>query len=424
MSKIGKGPRLWLQPERHEKGGRTRQANDDGSVFVRTGCAPEDRAGAERALQDYIAAKYKVSRERSRSPAQILVVDVLNIYLADQQKLGKQSPESLKKVGQRMLRLAQFWADGKTLADVNGNSCRAYAKWRVGQPWKVCRPESTGNPARLVSSAVARRELEELKAAINHHRREGLCSEIVEVVLPEKPKARQEWLTRNEIARILKAAWRNQQVKEGVPLRYTNRHTARAILVGLYTGTRHAAICGASFQPAIGRGYIDLENGLFYRRAQGAKETKKRQPPVRLPPELLRHLRRWHRLGLCKHAVVEWNGKPIKRFGKSFARAVAAAGLDPHKITPHVLRHTAATWMMQNGADLWDAAGFLGMTVQMLEQVYGHHHPKRHDTAVAAIGKRPRPREHAANKRFGGTGVAQDNREQTMINVVKRHEKR
>src|SRR6516164_7763171 len=126
-----KGPRLWLQPERKEKGGRTRQATwivrDDGSVFKRTGCIREDRAGAERALQEYIASKYKVSRERSRSPAQILVVDVLNIYLADQQKLGKQSPESLKKVGQRMLRLAQFWADGKTLADVNGNSCRAYA---------------------------------------------------------------------------------------------------------------------------------------------------------------------------------------------------------------------------------------------------------------------------------------------------------
>jgi integrase len=348
------------------------------------------------------------------------VVDVLNIYLADQQKLGKQSPENLKKVGQRMLRLAQFWGD-KTLADVNGNSCRAYTKWRVGQPWKVCRPQSTGNPARLVSSAVARRELEEMKAAINHHIREGLCSEVVSVVLPEKPKPRQEWLTRDQVARILKAAWRNQQVKEGVPLRYTGRHIARAILVGLYTGTRHAAISGASFQPAIGRGHIDLKNGLFYRRAQGARETKKRQTPVRLHPRLLAHMRRWDRLGLCKHAVVEWNGRPIKSFGKGFARAVAAAGLDPHRITPHVLRHTAATWMMQNGADMWDAAGFLGMTVQMLEHVYGHHHPKLHDTAVAAIGKRPERTEQVANKRFGGTGVAQDKREQTVIRVTKRH---
>ena len=31
--------------------------------------------------------------------------------------------------------------------------------------------------------------------------------------------------------------------------------------------------------------------------------------------------------------------------------------------------------MMQAGADLWQTAGFLGMTVEMLERVYGHQHP-------------------------------------------------
>jgi integrase len=141
-------------------------------------------------------------------------------------------------------------------------------------------------------------------------------------------------------------------------------------------------------QPAIGRGYVDLENGLFYRRAMGARETKKRQPPVRLHPRLLAHLRRWQRLGIAKHAVVEWNGKPVHSVRNAFERAVKSAGLNS-SITPHVLRHTAATWMMQNGDDLWDAAGFLGMTIQTLQRVYGHHHPKMHDTAIAAIRARP-----------------------------------
>jgi hypothetical protein len=35
------------------------------------------------------------------------------------------------------------------------------------------------------------------------------------------------------------------------------------------------------------------------------------------------------------------------------------------------LRHTAATWAMQAGGDLWSIAGFLGMTVEMLEDVAG-----------------------------------------------------
>ena len=87
------------------------------------------------------------------------------------------------------------------------------------------------------------------------------------------------------------------------------------------------------------------------------RETKKRQPPVRLPDRLLAHMRRWQRLGIATHAVVEWNGKPVRSVRKGFAAAVRAAGLDADKITPHVLRHTAATWVMQNGADLWQAAG-------------------------------------------------------------------
>ena len=41
---------------------------------------------------------------------------------------------------------------------------------------------------------------------------------------------------------------------------------------------------------------------------------------------------------------------------------------------------------MQRGVNLWDAAGFLGMTVQQLEQGYGHHHPDYQQDAVAALG--------------------------------------
>jgi integrase len=44
-------------------------------------------------------------------------------------------------------------------------------------------------------------------------------------------------------------------------------------------------------------------------------------------------------------------------------------------IQPHTLRHTAATRLVQRGVDPWDAAKYLGMTVETLERVYGHHHP-------------------------------------------------
>ena len=43
--------------------------------------------------------------------------------------------------------------------------------------------------------------------------------------------------------------------------------------------------------PAVGRAFVDLDRGIYYRRKQGAAKTNKRQPPVPIPPRLLAHLR-------------------------------------------------------------------------------------------------------------------------------------
>ena len=55
------------------------------------------------------------------------------------------------------------------------------------------------------------------------------------------------------------------------------------------------------------------------------------------------------------------------------------------KIVPHTLRHTAATWLMQRGVPIWQAAGYLGMSVEMLDRVYGHHSPDHLKGAANAI---------------------------------------
>jgi hypothetical protein len=36
-------------------------------------------------------------------------------------------------------------------------------------------------------------------------------------------------------------------------------------------------------------------------------------------------------------------------------------------VVRHSLRHTAATWLMQRGTDRWEAAGWLGTTLEQLE---------------------------------------------------------
>jgi integrase len=388
MPRSAKGARLWLEPEERSADGKVvRRAAwviRDGARKIRTGCTRTNSKGAEQALAEYIAAKYQVPRDRGRHPSQILVLDVLSIYLADVAPKHA-SPDITKG---RALTLADWWGS-KTLAEVNGTTCREYVAHRVAQPRRAAKPEVTGNAPRMVTAAGARRELEDLRSAINHHRTEGLCSEVVGVALPEKSDPREDWLTRSEAARLIWAAWRaRQKMGERVTDRDVGRHLARFILVGVYTGTRHGAICSAALNPAVGRGYVDTESGVFYRRRQGSRQTNKRQPPVRLPARLLAHLRRWKRLGIARHAVVEWNGKQVASVRKSFAAAAGAAGIDRH-ITPHICRHTAATWAMQEGSDIWQAAGYLGMSPELLERVYGHHHPDfQRDVAERMSGQK------------------------------------
>jgi integrase len=256
-------------------------------------------------------------------------------------------------------RVLKFFG-GKQLSEVNGALCRAYAK-------------------RASTDAMARRDLEDLRAAINHHRREGLCDRIVSIVLPPRRPPRERWLDRDEAAALLWTAWRRPKCK----------HIAKFALVALYTGRRAAVVCGASFRREPGRSYIDTRRGMLY-PPEGAKRTNKRNPPIPLPARLLVHLRAWKRTG--QRYVVEWAGGPITRT-QTVKEIARAAGLGPD-VTPHVLRHTAATWQMESGTDMFEAGKYLGMTVRTLETTYAHHQPehltgardayKRHRLATAA----------------------------------------
>ena len=60
MSRPAKGARLWLRPERRNPDGPLRERAvwviRDGRSKESTGCAAEDREGAERALGEYLAS--------------------------------------------------------------------------------------------------------------------------------------------------------------------------------------------------------------------------------------------------------------------------------------------------------------------------------------------------------------------------------
>lgn len=437
-----KGPRLWLEPERARPGRKPTPARwtirDDGGYKRSLDLGPDDRALAEIALQTYLAEKHEIPAGK-RDPSQRLTADVLALYARDV-AVDHSRPE---ETSARIERLLSFWGNPTFarevlvaqkvrdepmtgfLVDVRTATCKAYYRW-VG------------------ANRSAAMDLELLRAAIRHMMAEGKLDRPVPIWLPPEGEARDRWLTRSEVATILHAAWRQRREQaararwshldyairlrdagkssaqiaaelgcsrsqvigqlwrhdqrqdtegDSVP---TLQHVARFILVSLYTGKRKTAALMGAFTRKPGYGYIDLKQGVWYPPA-GKKKTKKRQPPQPLPAPLLGHMRRWEKNG--QSHPVEFNGAPVERVDKAFRALVRDLGFDD--VVIHTLRHTAITWGLQNGMELWQAEGYFGVSVEVLNRVYGHHSVD-HLQGAADLMSRPRAPSKAATGRRTG----------------------
>ena len=313
----------------------------------------------------------------------MLIADVLSIYARDVAPNHSRPEETASKI----LRLASWWGDPafarlKALgpvpvltgfvSDINPANCKAYVDF-VG------------------ATRSASRDLEILRAALNHAHGQRVLDTVIKVSLPPKSAPRERWLTRSEVARLVWTAWRGGRSANGKSGEGDNwhmrRHLAKFILLAVYTGSRKQDVLNASFVQHPDHGFIDLERGVWTRKAASKVATKKRQTTIPLPTKLLAHLRRWRRAG--QTFAVEFNGKKVENISKAFRALVTECDLDP-EVIPHALRHTGVTWGMQIGLDLWEASGYFGMSVKTLLEVYGHHHPDHLKGAAASMGKRRR----------------------------------
>ena len=162
----------------------------------------------------------------------------------------------------------------------------------------------------------------------------------------------------------------------------------RAMLETLYaSGIRVSELVGLDILSA------DLNDGIITVRGKGKKERL-----ALLGPDAVRAVSRWldDRAGLLKKlnrdtTAVFLNNKggrlTTRSVGRLLAKYLKAAGLDS-RTTPHTLRHSFATHMLDAGADIRGVQELLGhkslattqiythLTTQRLQQSYRKAHPR------------------------------------------------
>lgn len=394
MPRPSKGPRLALQRPKDRK---PTWVIRDGQRTLGTGCDERDRGGAERKLAAYIVKKHNPQKAISQSdPNGIKIADALAVEIM---RIASSSiPEHRKRELITVCQNMGNWFGGRTVGDLDGELQQEYAAQRNASVMKKIGDKRIVVATDTPAPVAAYRDLKILAAAINRHikHKVGGVQAKFRPVLPAPSKARERWLTRDEAAKMIWAAWRARQKSNGVGHRgqLTARHVARYILVGIYTGSRNGDICNAAVMPTIGRGYVDLDSGIFKRKPDNKEATSKKQPTIPLPPRLLAHMRRWKRLGISKHSVIEWQGRPVSVVKEAWATTVKAAGLDTdvkeRKVLRHTLRHTAITWYLTpdrrtgRAVDIEIVSLYCGVSVATIRKTYRHVMPGTFDTLLGA----------------------------------------
>ncbi len=170
---------------------------------------------------------------------------------------------------------------------------------------------------------------------------------------PEE-NARIVYLTREQCRALEEAAAQDQ-----------NENVHAFVMVGLRTGMRHSEIL------AIRREDLDLERRVIW--IPKAKAGARQQP---ITGDLATYLA--DRIKMLPEGCPWLFPSIASRTGhvhtirKAFRRSVERAGLDPDQVTPHTLRHTTITHLIQAGVDLPTVKRISGHKTMIMVERYAH----------------------------------------------------
>jgi integrase len=292
----------------------------------RTSLRTTDRAEAERRLKDL-----------ERAPAGDTVADIMASYLAEK----KHSARSYQG-------MESAWRSAKATF---GNL----------RPDQIDRPLSRSYIMQRrkagVSDGTIIKEMSVVRAGVKWANR-GTDAVFA---LPSAPPPRERYLTKAEVNRLIDAC--------DLP------HVKLFVLLAWSTAARASAILELTWDR------VDFDRGQI--RLAGGKSGGKGRATVPMT-ERLRAALSEAALGRETEWVVEWGGKRVKSLKRAFATASRVAKLDD--VSPHVIRHSAAVAMAEDGVSMAEIAQVLGHTNESVTfKVYARFSPAFLKRAVKAL---------------------------------------
>lgn len=194
---------------------------------------------------------------------------------------------------------------------------------------------------------------------------------------PGKPRTEADWLTPDEFQRLLEAASNPVKRRPGLVER------DRLVLLTLVaTGLRRSELIALDWRD------LELDSdrpSVLVRRGKGGKPRRQPLPPA-LAAELggLRSERR-PRADTAVFCGLEGKRLHPGMLGLIVRRAAERAELEK-KVTAHTLRHTAATWLRQQGGDARLVAAYLGHADLSTVSRYAHVAADELHSAADVIG--------------------------------------
>lgn len=326
---MGEGPKLvWHR-------GKLAVSFVEHGTRYRRSLGTDDVATARQRMADYLQAK-------DRHGKALNVADLYAAYVKNREEAGK-----------AVVRMHDAW---KRLAPTFGTmTAEAVTE-------KLCRDYTKQRQKRGISDGTIHLELGYLRAAFAYAKQANLITHEPLVPLPQKPAPRDHYIPKPKAPDVVAGA--------------VMPHVRLFIIVALSTAGRAEAILDLTWDRVdFARRRIDL-------RDPTRPMTPKGRAVSPMNETALSALLEAKKAALSPY-VIEWAGKKVGSVKKGVGESGRRAGI---KVTPHVLRHTAAVWMAEAGVPIAEIAQYLGHTnLKTTFRIYARYSPDYLQNAAKAL---------------------------------------